>query len=185
MTTALTTMAGETVSNWGGFAWSHARATFTEERRMHHGSRRLMILLLAFVGLMSPATLASAVDQTPTLAGTVSMVVNSVALGPGVEWGQGILSLSDGTQYRFTVKGLEAGGVGAAQAFLHGHVYHVTKVADFAGLYGAVDIGFTVLGGQGGMAMRNQHGVLIYLESVESGVQLTLSVAGIEILLQP
>ena len=84
----------------------------------------------------------------------------------------------------FTVKGLEAGGVGAAQAFLHGHVYHVTKVADFAGLYGAVDIGFTVLGGQGGMAMRNQHGVLIYLESVESGVQLTLSVAGIEILLQ-
>jgi len=81
---------------------------------MHHGSRRLMILLLAFVWLISPATLASAVDQTPTLAGTVSMVVNSVALGPGVEWGQGILSLSDGTQYRFTVKGLEAGGVGAA-----------------------------------------------------------------------
>jgi hypothetical protein len=52
----------------------------------------------------------------------------------GVEWGQGILSLSNGTQYRFRVKGLEAGGVGAAQAFLHGHVYHVTKVADFAGL---------------------------------------------------
>ncbi len=152
---------------------------------MHHGSQRLMILLLTLAWLTSPATLASAVDQTPTLAGTVSMVVNSVALGPGVEWGQGILSLSDGTQYRFTVKGLEAGGVGAAQAFLHGHVYHVTKVADFAGLYGAVDIGFTVLGGQGGMAMRNQPGVLIYLESVESGVQLTLSVAGIEILLQP
>jgi len=152
---------------------------------MHHDSQRLMILLLTLAWLMSPATLASAVDQTPTLAGTVSMVVNSVALGPGVEWGQGILSLSDGTQYRFTVKGLEAGSAGAAQAFLHGHVYHVTKVADFAGLYGAVDIGFTVLGGQGGMAMRNQHGVLIYLESVESGMQLTLSVAGIEILLQP
>ncbi len=87
---------------------------------MHHGSQRLMILLLTLAWLTSPATLASAVDQTPTLAGTVSMVVNSVALGPGVEWGQGILSLSDGTQYRFTVKGLEAGGVGAAQAFLHG-----------------------------------------------------------------
>jgi hypothetical protein len=113
------------------------------------------------------------------------MVVRSVALGAGVEWGQGILTLADGTQYRFTVKGLEAGGVGAAKAFLHGHVYHVTKVADFAGLYGAVDIGFTVLGGQGGMALRNQHGVLIYLEAVERGVQLTLSVAGVDITLQP
>ena len=152
---------------------------------MHHGSRRLMILMLALAWLMSPATLAIAVAQAPALAGTVSMVVNSLALGTGVEWGQGILTVSDGTQYRFTVKGLEAGGVGAAQAFLHGHVYHLTKVADFAGLYGAVDIGFTVLGGQGGMAMRNQHGVLIYLEAVERGGQLTLSLAGVAITLQP
>jgi hypothetical protein len=64
-------------------------------------------------------------------------------------------------------------------------VYHLTEVADFSGLYGAIDTGFTVLGGQGGTAMRNQHGVLIYLTSVERGMQLTISVAGGSITLQP
>ena len=48
-----------------------------------------------------------------------------------------------------------------------------------------VDIGFTVLGGQGGIAMRNPHGVIIHLESVERGMQLTLGIAGVDITLQP
>jgi hypothetical protein len=152
---------------------------------MHHLYHRFSLLTLIIVWLLGSSTPAQAAEQPPTLAGTVSMVVNSLALGPGAEWGKGILTLTDGTQHRFTVKGLELGSVGVGQAFLHGQVYHLTRVEDFAGLYGAVDLGFTVLGGEGGMAMRNQHGVTIYLESVEQGAQLTIGVAGVDIRLQP
>jgi hypothetical protein len=75
--------------------------------------------------------------------------------------------------------------VGVEKAFLHGHVYHLKTVADFAGLYAAADLGFTIGGGEGGMAMRNKNGVTIYLVSVEQGVKTTIGGAGIEIKLQP
>ena len=113
------------------------------------------------------------------------MVVTSLALVVGSEWGKGVLSLADGTQHRFTVKGIELGGVGVDKAFLHGHVYHLATVADFAGRYAAAELGFTIGSGEGGMAMRNEHGVTIYLASVEEGVKTTIGGAGVEIKLQP
>jgi hypothetical protein len=83
------------------------------------------------------------------------------------------------------VKGIELGGMGVEKALLHGHVYHLTTLADFAGLYAAADLGFTLAGGEGGMAMRNEHGVTLYLVSVEEGVKTTIGGAGGEITLQP
>jgi hypothetical protein len=152
---------------------------------MHHRYRSFLILMLAMAWLMHPATLSRAVAQAPTLGGTVSMVVTSLALVVGAEWGKGILTLTDGTQHRFMVKGIELGGMGVQKAFLHGHVYHLTSVADFPGLYAAAELGFTIAGGEGGMAMRNQRGVTLYLESVEEGVKTTIGGAGVEIKLQP
>ena len=152
---------------------------------MSRRCRNLSILTLTIALLMGRVTPSTAAEKAPPLAGTVSMVVNSLALTVGAEWGQGVLTLADGTQHRFTIKGIELGSVGAEKAFLHGHVYHLTKVEDFPGLYGAAEIGFTVIGGQGGMAMRNQQGVTIYLESVEQGSKMTLGISGAEIKLQP
>ena len=152
---------------------------------MYPRYRRLLILMLALAWLMRPATLLLAVEQAPALSGTVSMVVTSLALIVGADWGKGILTLTDGTQHRLRVKGLELGGLGVEKAVLHGHVYHLTTVADFAGLYAAADLGLTVAGGEGGMAMRNQHGVTLYLTSVEEGVKMTIGGAGVEITLQP
>jgi hypothetical protein len=152
---------------------------------MHHRYRSFLILMLAMAWLMHPATLSRAVAQTPTLGGTVSMVVTSLALVVGAEWGKGILTLTDGTQHRFTVKGIELGSVWVEKAFLHGHVYHLTTVADFAGLYAVAELGFTIAGGEGGTAMRNKHGVTLYLVSVEEGVKTTIGGAGVEIKLQP
>src|SRR5215470_4657111 len=83
------------------------------------------------------------------------------------------------------LRGTELGGMGVQKASLHGHVYHLTTVADFAGLYAAAELGFTLAGGEGGMAMRNEHGVTIYLVSVEEGIKTTIGGAGVEIQLQP
>jgi len=152
---------------------------------MHRCYRSFVILMLAIAWLTHPATLSPAVAQAPPLRGTVSMVVTSLALAVGAEWGKGILTLADGTQHRFTIKGIELGSVGVEKAFLHGHVYHLTTVADFAGRYAAAELGFTIGSGEGGMAMRNEHGVTIYLVSVEEGVKTTIGGAGVEIKLQP
>jgi hypothetical protein len=152
---------------------------------MHHRYRSFVSLMLAIAWLMHPATLSLAVAQAPPLRGTVSMVVTSLALVVGAEWGKGVLTLADGTQHRFMVKGIELGGVGVDKAMLHGHVYHLTTMADFAGLYAAGELGFTMAGGEGGMAMRNERGVTIYLVSVEEGIKTTIGGAGVEIKLQP
>ena len=79
---------------------------------MYHRYRSFVSLMLTIAWLMHPATLSLAVEQAPPLRGTVSMVVTSLALVVGAEWGKGILSLADGTQHRFTVKGIELGGAG-------------------------------------------------------------------------
>ena len=68
---------------------------------------------------------------------------------------------------------------------MYGHVYHLTTMADFAGLYAAGELGFTIAGGEGGMAMRNERGVTIYLISVEEGIKTTIGGAGVEIKLRP
>src|SRR5262245_46786481 len=115
---------------------------------MHRCYRSFVILMFAIAWLMHPATLSLAVEQAP-LRGTVSMVVTSLAMVVGAEWGKGILTLTDGTQHRFTVKGIELGSAGVEKAFLHGHIYHLKTVADFAGLYAAADLGFTIGGGEG------------------------------------
>lgn len=152
---------------------------------MYRRYRSMLILVFAMVWLMHPATLPLAVEKAPALSGTVSMVVTSLALVVGAEWGKGVLTLADGTQHRFTIRGIELGGVGVEKALLHGHVYHLTTLADFAGLYATADLGFTIAGGEGGMAMRNKSGVTIYLASVEEGVKTTIGGSGVEIKLQP
>lgn len=143
---------------------------------------RLVPTAMGFLGLLT--TPAMAARPVSSLAGVVSMVTTSVGLEVGVEWGAGILTLVNGQQYRFAVKGLMVGSAGAGKTLAHGTVYDLHSIDDFAGLYGAVEAGFTVMEGMGGVAMRNQHGVMLYLSTVERGVQLTLAAEGVEIKLQ-
>ena len=61
---------------------------------MHHRYRSWAILMPVMAWLMHPAPLSLAVEQAPPLRGTVSMVVTSLALVVGAEWGKGVLSLA-------------------------------------------------------------------------------------------
>jgi hypothetical protein len=141
----------------------------------------LVLTVVCFLGMIAPVTAA---QPEHDLSGVVSMVTTSVGLDIGVEWGSGILTLVNGQQYRFAVKGLMIGSAGAGKTLAHGTVYHLHAIDDFAGTYGAVEAGFTVMEGMGGVAMRNQHGVVLVLSTVERGVQLTLAAEGVEIKLQ-
>jgi hypothetical protein len=136
------------------------------------------LLLVCACGLVATVT-----AQAPPPSGTLSISTTSIAVGVGANWGDGTLT-TQGKRYRFTVQGLEVGAVGVSKVQATGKVYHLGKVADFEGTYVAAEGGATVGAGAGVLTMRNQHGVVIDLQSVQRGVKLTAGVGGITIALK-
>lgn len=146
-------------------------------------SRILLSLALTLtVFLVVFAAISAAQDKKPS--GSVSIESTSVAVGVGVNWGDGILTLNDGRSYRFSLNGLEVGSLGASKIRAEGNVYNLTTVSDFEGTYAAGEASIAVGGGPGVVAMRNQHGVIIQLESVQQGAKLTLAAQGVDIQLK-
>ena len=136
------------------------------------------MLLVCACGLVATVT-----AQAPPASGTLSISTTSIAVGIGAKWGDGTLTMQ-GKRYRFTVQGLEVGAVGVSKVQATGKVYHLGKVADFEGTYVAAEGGAAVGAGAGVLTMRNQHGVVIDLQSVQRGVKLTAGVGGITIALK-
>jgi len=107
-----------------------------------------------------------------------------VAAGVGAQWGDGTLTLNNGKTHRFTVQGLEMGGVGFADLHAQGTVYNLRRVSDLDGLYVAADANVAVGSGPGTQTMHNEHGVVINLSSEQQGVKLTLGGQGVRITLK-
>jgi hypothetical protein len=80
-----------------------------------------------------------------------------------------------GTDYRFKIGGLGAGGVGADKLKASGEVYGLKDPADFAGEYLDARLGLaaTVKGG-GNLWLKNDKGVHMHLKSQLEGLALTL-----------
>ena len=136
-----------------------------------------LLLVLAF-GILAPVT-----AKVPAPSGTISIATTSIAVGIGADWGDGVLT-TRGKRYTFAVQGLEVGAVGVSKVRATGQVYYLRRVADFAGTYGAAEGGATVGAGAGVLTMRNEHGVVINLQSAQQGVKLTAGVGGITITLK-
>jgi hypothetical protein len=139
---------------------------------------RYVLLWMCVLGVITPAT-----AKAPPPAGTLTISTTSIAVGLGVNWGTGILT-THGKHYSFTLQGLEVGGVGVAKVRATGQVYHLRQVADFAGTYVAAGADAAVVQGAGLLTMRNQHGVVINLQSMQQGVKLTAGGEGITITLK-
>ena len=147
---------------------------------IHWGHRAL---ILGFIcSLFVVASAVSAPKDVPS--GTISLSATSVAAGVGVQWGDGILRLKNGKTYRFSIEGLEVGGVGFSEVRAQGKVYYLRKASDLAGLYIAGEANVAVGSGPGIQTMRNEHGVVINLSSEQRGVKLTLDGQGIRITLK-
>ena len=131
--------------------------------------------LSAWLGVVVLGLVATAGAKAPPPSGTLSIATTSIAVGIGVHWGNGVLT-THGQRYTFVVQGLEVGGVGVARVQAVGQVYYLRKVADFAGTYVAVGADAAVGGGAGVLTMRNQHGVVVNLQSVQQGIKLTAGI---------
>jgi hypothetical protein len=73
---------------------------------------------------------------------------------------------------------------GITKASAVGEVYNLTDPSKFEGNYVAGEAGFTLAGGMGGIAMRNQNGVVMILRSASTGARLQLGPSGMIIKLK-
>lgn len=137
--------------------------------------RRLALALCLGASLLGSGAAAQGPLGPP--AASLTLESTSVAVGIGVSWGSGVLTL-DGVQHRFKVSGLSVVDVGASKVTAAGEVWGLTDLSQFDGTYYGADVGAAVGGGVAGMAMRNQHGVYIKLRASQRGVRLSIASKG-------
>ncbi|SRR6266446_6293670 len=121
----------------------------------------VLVLLLAF------ATSIAAEEQQRS---RVEISVVSISLGFGYSWGTGSLYVGSDS-YRFTVENVKVGAVGVSHARASGTVRNLDtkRLDEFSGTYAGGEAGLVVGGGGGLLRMVNQHGVVIELQSVQTG----------------
>jgi hypothetical protein len=148
-----------------------------EDHRMKRSVRGWVVAVIGFALI----TVVAAQDAKPS--GTVVMESKSVAAGIGVTWGDGTLTY-EGKPHKFTLSGLSVVDLGISKVAAKGNVFNLKKLEDFSGTYVAAEAAATIGEGAGGVAMKNQHGVVIRVTSTSQGVQLTLAAKGVDIKLQ-
>ncbi|NJN48100.1 MAG: hypothetical protein HC808_18290 [Candidatus Competibacteraceae bacterium] len=124
---------------------------------------------------------AISVVPAPKVSGTVELESTSVALGIGVEWGSGTLTMYDGTTHNFTIKGLSVVDLGVSKISAKGEVFNLVEAKDLNGDFLAGEAGVTVVKGGSATAMRNTNGVVMQLLSTQKGVKLTFAPAGLKV----
>jgi hypothetical protein len=137
-------------------------------------SLQLFLLLVVFAA-------GDVYGQSPAPSGKISIESNSIALAVGVNWGDGRLTFKGKRQQLFGVAGLTLVDIGIAKATAVGEVYNLTDIAQFEGTYLASEAEFTPVGGMGGISMRNQNGVVLYLRGDSEEAQLQLAPSGVTI----
>ena len=112
----------------------------------------------------------------------VSLESTSIAAGIGLSWGEGVLTF-EGQRHAFSVRGLSLVDLGVAKLISEGAVSNLEDLSHFEGYYAAVEAGAAAGVGAAVVTMRNEHGVVIHLNSDVEGVVLALGPEGFRITL--
>ncbi|MDX1401222.1 MAG: hypothetical protein R3245_04810 [Kiloniellales bacterium] len=112
-------------------------------------------------------------DKTVTQSGTLEGSGDSVGWIAGVNWGEGTLTLNDGTQHKFHYRGVKGLETGIAHASFKGEVYNLQNIEDFIGVYYGAGKSFNLIVGSGEFAINNSKCVVIKAKSKSEGIQLS------------
>ncbi|MFZ1642249.1 MAG: hypothetical protein WAV07_12640 [Candidatus Contendobacter sp.] len=140
--------------------------------------RLARMMLMAFLVVGTGAALAQ--DRQPDAR--LAFSSTSFGLLFGFSQGQGALEFQ-GRKYPFAVSGIKVATLGITKVDALGQVYRLRELADFPGRYIVVEGGFTVVQGGGNAVLRNEKGVMLYLQNVQYGLELTLGGGGVDIAL--
>lgn len=121
------------------------------------------------------------VVPAPKVSGTVTLEGTAVAVGVGFSWGNGTLTMYDGSTHEFKISGLSVLDVGVTTIKATGEVFNLVQAKDLSGNYIAGAAGGTLIGGGSVAAMKNENGVVMQLTSTQKGLRLTLAPAGLTV----
>ncbi len=136
------------------------------------------------VVLIAAATLAGASTESHAqTVGSVRLHIVKAGFIVGVGGGSGTL-IYHGRRYHLSVGGIGIGSLGVAAVDLVGTASNLHRVSDIAGTYGAAGAGAAfVVGGQAA-TLQNQNGVVLTVQGVQAGFQVSLGLGGMTISLR-
>jgi len=140
---------------------------------------------IGWIGLMVLAASIGAATPSKAITGTVRVTVAKAGFIVGAGGGKGVLTFRH-RNYPFTVQGLSLGlTAGASINKLVGRAEYINELGDFSGTYSVVGAGGALLGGVGGVQLRNDKGVTITLQGPKGGVEVSANVTRVVITLDP
>jgi hypothetical protein len=129
---------------------------------------------LGLFGLLVSMILVSPSDAKD---GYLRVSFTKAGLVGSVGAGRGVLTF-DGRDHPFTVYGLSLGlAAGASVAQFEGRAAYMNTLSDFAGSYRSVGLGGALLGGAGGVQLKNKRGVIITLEGPRAGLEFSANLS--------
>ena len=136
-----------------------------------------------WIGLTMLAASIGAATPSMAVTGTVRVTVAKAGFIVGAGGGKGVLTFRH-RNYPFTVQGLSLGlTAGASINKLVGRAEYINELGDFAGTYSVVGAGGALVGGIGGVQLRNAKGVTITLQGPKGGLELSANITKVVITL--
>jgi hypothetical protein len=89
-----------------------------------------------------------------------------------------------GHRYRLAVSGLSFGSLGVAGVDLVGTASNLTSPGAIAGTYAGAGAGGSFVGGGQVATLQNANGVLLQLQGVQAGFQVSLGLGGMTLALR-
>jgi len=132
------------------------------------------VVLAAWIGSAMPSL---------AIMGQVRVTMVKVGLGVGGGAGKGVLTFRH-RNYPFTVQGLSVGiTAGASITKFVGRADYINELSDFSGTYSVVGAGGALIGGVGGVQLRNDKGVTLTLQGPKAGLEFSANVSKVVITL--
>jgi hypothetical protein len=138
---------------------------------------------IGWIVLMLLAASIGAATPSQAITGTVRVTVAKAAFVLGAGGGRGTLTFRH-RNYPFTVQGLSLGiTAGASINKLVGRAAYMHELGDFSGTYSVLGAGAALVGGVGGVQLRNGKGVIITLQGPKAGLELAANISKVVITL--
>ncbi len=140
----------------------------------------ISIVLGVFFVLSGAASAQS--NKTPSGSVTIDETQFGFIVGGSV--GGGVLNFK-GKSHKFKIGGISVGAnIGVSKVSASGDVYDLPDISKFPGTYVKLDGSATIGGGVGGTVLKNEHGVVMKLQTTQEGLQFNLSANGVQVKLE-
>lgn len=142
---------------------------------------RAIKLTAAF--LIAVIVLAGVSTESRAQTGRVRLHIVKAGFIIGVGGGSGVL-IYHGRRIPLSISGIGIGSLGVAEVDLVGTAYNLQRPGLIAGTYAAAGAGATFVGGGQVARLQNQNGVVLELQGVQVGFQVSVGLGGMTIALQ-